>query len=472
MGTYAGMFGAVNIPLDKRSEFIDRLLVVANMGGMMSLSRTELFGQSITLLKPVSIGEDGYIDCYCNYFENGCWENAGFSPKLGQLYSNKIGNREFHAVIVAMYVLEEFYSSSHCIANVDGELFDAREYIGWLNHILGEHYTNVRIVHPWQLYALQDEHLSSQDILALANSDSQTIPSLSEIMSCLIIGAIDENRPEVLQEPYISEDLSEMSPWRSFRALRRIIGNIKADLDSSDDEKLHILKSLLTLPAKQRIMDVSSDFKKFAFHSTNCATEVVVHLIADAFSLNFWDLLNEMAPTLNYDFLPTLLDPPSPSSPVQPVSSERFLRTTSDERTFWWKEGGDVEFSNEMRCWLRELQAEYSDILTRLDSISGNRAEIFVNALARAQKECHVYFFAAVFDEFIMHMHHPEVQAAVVLLAQLLDGYMPNGKYFNKDGWIWNTPFSRFNDDFRAYAIKLYYAVLANLPLRNKVFGF
>ncbi|MCM1569127.1 MAG: hypothetical protein NC081_06735 [Roseburia sp.] len=471
MGTYADIFGNVTVPQDKLPELTARMLTVAHQGGMMDAIQTERFGKTITLLKPVEI-EDGCVDCIFNYFENDFWESAGFNIKEGQMYSNKIGTRDFHAVVLAMYVLQEFYSTTPCTTNVDGRPFDATEYIGWLNYVLGEHYTNERITHPWQLYALRNKHLTSSEILIFAQSDPNTSANYSEMVSCYIIGAFEEDHPDLVDELCGPDIKGTLSPLNGFQALRRIISAIKADASTPDEEKLRALTSMLTLPMKQRLDTPSQLYEKFGFFSVLCPTEVAVWLIADAFSLDFWELLSEMAPTLNYDFLPTLLDPPSPPSPVQPVSSERFLRTTSDERTFWWKEDGDVEFSNEMRCWLRELRAEYSDILSHLDNISDNHAEIFVKTIARAQKECHAYFFAAAFDEFIMRMHHPEVQAAVVLLAQLLDGYTPDGKYYNKDGWIWNTPFSRFNDDFRAYAIKLYYAILANLPLRNKVFGF
>lgn len=41
------------------------------------------------------------MDFYYNYFEDDCWENAGFSLKRGHVWSEKIGWREFHWFVVA-----------------------------------------------------------------------------------------------------------------------------------------------------------------------------------------------------------------------------------------------------------------------------------------------------------------------------------------------------------------------------------
>ena len=68
------------------------------------------------------------------------------------------------------------------------------------------------------------------------------------------------------------------------------------------------------------------------------------------------------------------------------------------------------------------------------------------------------------------HSSFRDVQAAILLASRLIDGYAPGGKFLARDGWKWDVP--RHNDDFGAYAIKLYFAVLGNPLLRQKVFEF
>lgn len=142
MGTFADITGKVAVPKDKLPELTERMLKVMNLSGMMDAVQVEHFGKTITLLKPVAVEHGKYIDCIFNYFEHEFWENAGFNIEKGYVYSSKIGRCDFHAAVLAMYVLQEFYSTTPCVTNVDGRPIDAHEYIGWLNYVLGEHYDN------------------------------------------------------------------------------------------------------------------------------------------------------------------------------------------------------------------------------------------------------------------------------------------------------------------------------------------
>lgn len=115
------------------------------------------------------------------------------------------------------------------------------------------------------------------------------------------------------------------------------------------------------------------------------------------------------------------------ASPVAPVNSEEYLRVPGDERAYWWREGGDVEFSPEMRRWLGELRREYFKIAAYPGPTPANYEKILMDALTQAQDDWEVFFFASAFDEFMAHSEHRDVQAAIVLLTRLFDGYAPEG---------------------------------------------
>lgn len=172
------------------------------------------------------------------------------------------------------------------------------------------------------------------------------------------------------------------------------------------------------------------------------------------------------------DGIPYPNDPLTP--PVAPVCTEEFLYVTSDERAYFWRADGDVEFSPEMRYWLKELGEEFRSIFAAPAPFIPSRevARTLVNTLSRIGEKWNIYFFAAPFYEFIAAPERLEVQAAVTLLIRLLDGYGPGGTYLTRPGWVWDAYYSRHNDNFRAYALRLYFAVLANPELRWKVFGF
>lgn len=160
------------------------------------------------------------------------------------------------------------------------------------------------------------------------------------------------------------------------------------------------------------------------------------------------------------------------ASPVEPVNSEEYLRVSVDERAYWGKKGGDVEFSPEMRRWLGELRREYFEIAAYPGPAPADYEKILMDALTRAQEEWEVFFFASAFDEFMAHSGHRDVQAAIVLLTRLFDGYALGGELFSRPGYTWDTGWNRHNNNFGAYAVKLYFAVLGNPELRQKVFGF
>lgn len=223
MGTYICTLAPPDIPEESLSEFIDRLLIIANQGGMMKLTHTALLSRDIILLSPIFPDDDGCIDFFYNYFEEESWENAGYNPKARRLYSNKVGARTFSGVVRAMYVLQGLYSITPCIASINGHPFDASEERGWLNYLFHEHYA---------------------------------------------------------------------------------------------------------------------------------------------------------APEAKSSLVPTA----------------EFIRSTDDERAFWWREGGDVELSPEMRRWLKTLRKEYDNIISYPGPVPANYERILLDALTRAQQEYGAFF--------------------------------------------------------------------------------
>lgn len=189
MGTFIRTYGIPSIPEDKLPEFRARTLAIADQGGMMTLSHITMFGRHLTLLAPAKLDEDGSIDFYYSYFEGECWENAGFSSKQRHLFSNKIGRRTFNGVMRALYILQELYSEAPCISKVDGQLFDARDELGWLNYRFNARFTNERVCHPWKTYAsFRGDGLTSGDALSLAFNDLDSAADSKERTACIVIG--------------------------------------------------------------------------------------------------------------------------------------------------------------------------------------------------------------------------------------------------------------------------------------------
>ncbi|MCD7746568.1 MAG: hypothetical protein LUI13_15030 [Lachnospiraceae bacterium] len=110
MGTFADKFCArgAQIPEEKEQEFLERLEKLFQAGGMMEVDRISLFGIETATLRKARMNNWGMDFCY-NYFEEDYWENAGYNRKRNEVWSGKIGWREFNITMVSAYVLENLY---------------------------------------------------------------------------------------------------------------------------------------------------------------------------------------------------------------------------------------------------------------------------------------------------------------------------------------------------------------------------
>lgn len=59
----------------------------------------------------------------------------------GIFSSGKVGSHQFRDVAQAVYVMEEQASCTAALATLDGRLFCTDRHVGWLNQILGTHYS-------------------------------------------------------------------------------------------------------------------------------------------------------------------------------------------------------------------------------------------------------------------------------------------------------------------------------------------
>lgn len=67
------------------------------------------------------------------------------------MWSEKIGWREFHRVVVAAYVLESLYIDGPTVAMVNGDVVTSQTYIGWINYLFQTQYPQ-RNNDPWALF--------------------------------------------------------------------------------------------------------------------------------------------------------------------------------------------------------------------------------------------------------------------------------------------------------------------------------
>lgn len=178
MGTFAGYYGDMTVPEEERDEFTRRMIYLLGQGGMMCIEHVQIFGKEINLLAPLVPDKDDWIVFRYNYFEDDAWEPAAYNIRTAKFSSEKIGSQQFCVVICAAYVLYEFYTKEFGIAELDGMIYRGNPFIGWLNYLFDEKYTNARMKDPYQIYCLRPDRFGDKILLDYVfSSDGECVSS-------------------------------------------------------------------------------------------------------------------------------------------------------------------------------------------------------------------------------------------------------------------------------------------------------
>lgn len=450
MGKYLGYFGNRTTPEDKREEFTRRVLTILDQGGMMDLEEVSMFGKKIWLMKPLQIqpGQESLTFCY-NYFENDIWETAGYRPGSCRFYTNKVGWLQFDLVCSAVYVLHEFYADSFGMANRDDHVFDAREIIGWLNYLFGEHYTNSRSTDLWRIYQLLPDYRKDDNLLPLLPDDASM-----DVLDTLIYLAVTreyhkEDWKQLIAVP--SHGPEEITLPDCIRVLENALKEWKASNDENDAQKLEQLKIVLKAGEQKVSPEIPQLCQFIGGIAYLLPMEISAKLVADTFSLDFPTLLEELQPYARDVRELWNYKDRQPPKPIPPVDTASFLGCSDDDRAWWWTPGGDVHFSGEMNVRLSQCRTELETLASQRPLLPGTETlKLLIETLYDVQEQHrYVFSFREMFYDFVAHSELPLVQAAIRYLRQLLE----------------REPDSPVN-------LRRYLAIMGNLPLREKVFGF
>lgn len=453
MGTFLGYFGDTTIPEGKHEEFTQRVLAILNQGGMMGLEEVCIFGKQVWLMKPLQIqpGDDQVLFRY-NYFENDFWETAGYRLNTCNFFTGKVGCRQFNRVCSAVYVLYEFYSDTFGIANQNGQIYSARAAIGWLNHLFQEHYGNGRVSNPWRIYQLLPKDCPQDDLLALVPHDTSV-----DVIGMLIYLFVTRNRHEadwkqLLQELRRKSDA--ISIVDCIMASENFLKNLRTSDEEAQLQVLEQLKSVLKKEKQEPSTQVPQTYFPFARLASLLPVEATAKLIADAFSLDFQSLLEELQPYARDIRSIWKFGDCQPAEPVPPMETALFLGCSDDDRAWWWKPDGDVHFSEGMTTWLSHCRSKLETLVGQSSLLhSVDFLKQLMETLSDIQQRLgYVFAFQQMFDDFMTHTESPMVQAAVLFLRLLSE----------QDG----------NEADITNRLRRYLAVLGNLPLRKQVFGF
>ena len=132
------------------------------------------------------------------------------------------------------------------------------------------------------------------------------------------------------------------------------------------------------------------------------------------YNRDFWELWNQVKgkTTVNIEKDPNF----EISTNNDTLCTDDFFRVYSDDRLYWWGECDDIVISFAAKAWLKELSAQFNEILNTENESSDitQWQKRLVNVIARFQDK--TLFFEDLFYEFLGSLHRPEYRSWVLLL--------------------------------------------------------
>lgn len=468
--------------IKNEEEFKERLKALFHAGGMMSYDYMEIFWKKINLLKPVDYDECGNLDFTYNYVKEESWENAGYSSRYQQVYSNKVGNGIFNRILTAAYILQILYSEGSGVVISDDRLHFMREdyCIAWLNHIFKEQFHLINW-DRWKTYlmCLEDDDWFQFDYHIDKFDCFVSIVSNYEVM------AVQCGIEKTLEEMVISDDISNVKMLRIM--LKKIKSLVNEYKNKNSDDSYRIFMDIIKLHLKDSL-EVSKikDENKLLFLSFIVVFQSVVlpiKVISEIYNLDFWELYHEIK---DYP-----VQRKYEEQPIFTMKTSAFLNVDDDDMLYYWKEDCDFSISKETQKWFEELKKEYLELLKQ-EIVVENPYQWLIDILEFADIMYYkIFAFTSFFQETIANITNQRYLALWKLFENMCHDpiMMDYGKVvFLEDGverfnsfkdpkykelyTNWNTmPYERkFN--YARVTLRRYMALVANEELRKKVFGF
>ena len=492
MGTFAWIFKEKEskIPKNKNDEFAERVEKIFQNGGMMNIEWIQLYGKKIPMLRKVEMQENGMDFCY-NYFADEIWENAGFNKEECCVWSGKIGWCFFHKAVVAAYVLEEQYIEDVCVAMVDADPVTSWGYIGWINYLFGERYL-VKNYDSWKLF--ETIHYS-EGIYVRMEWFEFGCKRYAFIAGCEVSAVLHGYKKAIeLYENKERGELEELILQGMKMAIKKITAyqnNCKQDRD----EQVQILIDKIRGYYKEDITlgdeDEGINDILIALHISD-APAFVVEVISEVYEADFWELWGSVRDVAKRK-MGHLYG--SEEYYVSPISTMEFFRQSSDDMIIYWKEGGDICFSEELQNWFKGLKEQYSSMLNVEEPID-NLLNYIVNLLSEVNENYYnILCFYDFFEETLEHMQDRRYQTLWRMYEQMIRDremqkvgdviFVPDGPEHEKEGvyYLREQPRRRLSSNWdlmepdkknnkARVTFRRYMALVANTELRNIVFCF
>lgn len=516
MGIYAGIYsGKIHNTIleNKKKEFIKRIENLFQAGGMMRIKPNILFGKRVFTIHKVKMGKAGMRFNY-NYFEEDFWEPAGVDKESFQVFSNKIGYRQFMDVIVASYVLEEHYVEETAVAVIECENVTEWEYVGWINYLFKETYS-AKNYDSWKLFEKfydlqQGGDLDEEDVEIMSEFGYETqfdfgYTNYAFISKCEIYSVLygTEKAIQKYSQGLESETLEE-TLIRYMKTFLKVLKTYKAERNLSVQEQIkELLDSISKLyeNGERDLESISHDVISLkivlAVVLLSDAPAFAIKGIAELYDQEFWKLWKPLGVSGKRIFMELYN---KEKYYIRPISTDEFLGVLPDDMIYYWSHNHKINFSAELYQWFDSLKNKFDIIIKDgLEAFEkwfeeGTLRHI-IDLMEEAEKN---YFRIFTFTEFLQETKDNADDKRYLALWKIYEEMLRDPKMleegrviFQKErvksneiichwwdesnrGLIdnWNCINIELKNNNARVTLRRYMALVANKKLRRKVFGF
>ena len=504
MGVFGWYLGNGSIPENKRKQFSDYMGKVLNYGGMMEPDPVRLYGKEIILLDPVKVRSGGSVYFSYNYFEDDRWETAEYDDENLALSTEKIGSSEFSDVIMAAYMLQEYFCDDYGLAVLNGRILNSTRYVAWLNNLLGTEFSMAQRSHLWDIaeeYAM---------LYLKSGEDDSVFPekTLWEIIPWSLVHV--SGGTELADLLFITGGTEKLEygsilPGSYPDDIRKAKCFLKAffeELVSEDPEEE--LWEMLRMDREKRAGLGNTALADVAGLSLILPARVFVYLSAEIRHFRFWETWSNLKDHVYHDEKMKMYASPDVESererewnePVTPMSTSMFLKQggsfrfmdtpeelrrkpdyyiSDDDRLYWWDGSDEVRISEKTDKWLKKLAGRHKEIIGEgTEERSGNDfLEKFIFLLDDVNKYYkRIFAFSSMFYDFLQNSQSKEYQAALELFSELAEENRKEGEVIQYVSYDWETSNRNVTHNIARLRLKRYLSVMANIELRKLYFGF
>lgn len=503
MGTFATLFhkAGAGIPDEKKEEFRSRIEKLFQMGGMMEMERVQLCEKKTVTIKKASMHDYGR-DFYYNYFEDDCWENAGFSTKSGSVWSEKIGWREFHQVVVAAYVLESLYIDGSAVAMVNGDIVTSQAYIGWINYLFQTQYPQ-KNNDPWALFeALHDQTDMDLDRCDWGDfvQDLYGLLGYYEINAVLTGSVFLEKEFDKPGDESRDEKDGNLNFFDFAKRLKMAVNKFHMVNAQNGTWQLSLIVEMLRSYYEQDGMslDVSKKYEDkdleaiCFFAALTDAPAYVFQVVSEVYDVDFWELWERVKDVAKRKRILYQLETPQETISV---STMDFFGVTSDDMILFWGDDKNVQFSQELKTWFDDLKSRF-DMLMESDYVVENPLYWILELMEYADENYYrIYSFSDFFKETMEHLNDRRFWTLWKIYDEMLHDpvmeeagnvvFVPEGPEYEHVGlhYFGTPPRRRLKTNWdmikkeernnkARVTFRRYMALLENRKLRKEIFGF